>query len=169
MKQVEEKRKLIEERKQVKKDRIVRNEFLTKQLPSNQEPFPKMTWRGQMPGITGQERTHVKESRLDIKPDNCANLVDELQEFADSVPLYWQIEDDENRVLGHYPRVKKSKKRKPDFLKGPSQGQSLAKHWNPDPEMSDLDEELPFEEVRVVRMREDSNDSDKSERVVQLA
>ena len=35
--------------------------------------------------------------------------------------------------------------------------------------MSDLDEKLPFEEVRVIRMREDSNDSDKSERVVQLA
>ena len=167
---MEEKRKLIEERRQVKQDRIVRKEFLTKQLPSNQEPFPKMTWRGQMPGITGQERTHVKESRLDIKPDNCANLVGELQEFASSVPLYWQIEDNENRVLGHYPRAKKSSKRKPDFLKGPSQGQSLAKHWNPDPEVSDLDEELPFEEVRVVRMREDSNDSlNKSERLVRLA
>ena len=170
LKQVEEKRKLIEERRQVKQDRIVRKEFLTKQLPSNQEPFPKMTWRGQMPGITGQERTHVKESRLDIRPDNCANLVGELQEFASSVPLYWQIEDNENRVLGHYPRVKKSSKRKPDFLKGPSQGQSLAKHWNPDPEVYDLDEELPFEEVRVVRMREDSNDSlNKSERLVRLA
>ena len=109
MKQVEEKRKLIEERKQVKEDRIVRKEFLTKQLPSNQEPFPKMTWRGQMPGITGQERTHVKESRLDIKPDNCANLVDELQEFADSVPLYWQIEEQSPGSLPSSQEIKEEK------------------------------------------------------------
>ena len=141
------KQREIEQYKRRREDRL---EIIRESRPSF-EGVPSSSWRGQRPEVFPCRRVNRsldprKESRTDRAAVDLKELVANVKEVAQATPAYKFREDDECVTVGRHPKPR-AKKRKPSWLRQDRAGESLAQHWNPDPESSTVDSE---EESMVV-------------------